>query len=69
MGRQVRLTCSGLCRKKATYFGRFAGGVCETHALQLVTEHGIGHLHPESQERMLALPAYKGALQGSSARV
>jgi hypothetical protein len=38
------------CRKKATVFGKFAGGLCHEHAIEFSKEFGVEEFHPEYRD-------------------
>lgn len=49
-----RLPCGNLgCRRRARYFGAFAGGVCRVHALEMVAmfpESGLSQFWPQYRD-------------------
>ena len=46
------MRCSSLCRKPAKFFGKFAGGCCEKHAMELARDFGVRQFHPEYREHL-----------------
>lgn len=59
---ETRLTCSGLCSRKAVRFGQFAGGLCDDHALRLVRDDpsAINQFWPEHRDAIRGLHREEG---------
>ena len=56
----TRLPCGDRgCRKRAAFFGRFAGGMCLEHARVFAARWGDESFHHTDRERLRGAPAVR----------